>query len=71
MSGFRAGLFLVMGDEAFVAASLGRLHWKLFNLNTGHAATGTAPNSWVSFSRWLLVVEENGEEIPIASFGDD
>lgn len=68
MSSFSAGNFLAIGDEPFVTAHEGFRQWRMMNLNTGRPAQGPT-GSWVSFSRWLLVVEENGEEISIASFG--
>jgi hypothetical protein len=64
------GTFFVSGLEAFVAATVGYRFWTVINLSTGQDARRERPTSWVSFSRWLLVVEENGEEIPIASFGE-
>jgi hypothetical protein len=68
MSTISAGQFLVVGNEPIVTAREGFRHWRMMNLDTGKPAEGPT-GSWVSFSRWLLVVEENGEEIPIASFG--
>lgn len=70
-SSIRAGMFLVSGDEAYIAAPLEFRNWALVNLSTGRTVEGQWRQSWISFSRWLLVIEDNGEEIPIASFGDN
>jgi len=69
ISSLSGGMFFIMGDEAFVTAGMG-FRWRMMNVSTGKAVEGAHPTSWVSFSRWLLVVQESGEEIPIASFGE-
>lgn len=63
-----AGMLFVYGDEPFVTVRHSRGLWAAFNINTGHMLNGTLRN-WVAFQRWLLVVEENGQEVAIAEFG--
>lgn len=70
-SAVRAGMFIVAGDEAFVAAPTEFRGWTLMNLATGQPAPARFDEGWIAFSRWLLVIEDNLEEIPIASFGQD
>ncbi|MGU3389842.1 hypothetical protein [Sphingomonas sp. M1A8_2b] len=67
-SSVRSGMFLVAGNEAFVAAPQGFREWALINISTGRPAVGRWREDWAAFSRWLLVIEDNGEEIPIADF---
>lgn len=69
-SSVRSGMFLVSGDEAFVAAPYGFREWALVNISTGRRVPGRWTADWAAFSRWLLVIEDNGEEIPIADFGE-
>lgn len=70
-SGIRSGMFLIGGNEAYVAAPLGFRHWGLVNISTGRVVQAGWSEPWVAFSRWLLVIDdEKGEEIPIASFGE-
>jgi hypothetical protein len=67
---FRRGMFFVSGEVPFVIASSGFRGYSVVNLATGsieHRNFDREP--WVSFNRWQLVVDENGEEVPIASFG--
>lgn len=64
----RSGMFLVAGDEAYVAATHGFREWSLVNISTGRPAVGRWREDWAAFSRWLLVIEDNGEEISIADF---
>jgi hypothetical protein len=66
----RAGMFLVSNDEAFVVATTGFRGWSVLNLSTGLPVAKRWSPDWIAFSRWLLVIEDNGEEIPIASFGE-
>ena len=71
-TGLRAGMFFVSEDVPFVVATIWNRGYYIVNL-----ATGTIENRnfhrepWVVFTRWQLLVDENGEEVPIASFGDD
>ena len=64
----RSGTFLVAGNEAYVAAPQGFRDWALINISTGRPAVGRWREDWAAFSRWLLVIEDNGEEIPVADF---
>lgn len=61
-------MFLVAGNEAYVAAPHGFREWSLVNISTGRPTVGRWREDWAAFSRWLLVIEDNGEEIPIADF---
>lgn len=68
----RAGNFFVLGTQPFVAAQAGRVGTMIINLSTGIAEQKSFQNeAWIIFSRWQLVADENGEEVPIASFGED
>lgn len=67
-SSVRSGMFLVAGNEAYVASPHGFREWKLINISTGRPVVGHWREDWAAFSRWLLVIEDNGEEIPIADF---
>jgi hypothetical protein len=69
-SSIRAETFLVSGNEAFVAAPTGFRGWSLINISNGRPVIDNWKADWVAFSRWLLVIDDNGEEIPIASFGE-
>lgn len=69
-SGVRAGMFFVSGEEAFVAAPLDFRGWTTINISTGRPVVGNWTADWLAFSRWLLVIDDNGEEITIASFGE-
>jgi hypothetical protein len=66
----RSGMFLVSGDEAFVAVRQGFIDRAIINISTGRPAVGRGPQRWIAFSRWLLVIDDNGVEIAIASFGE-
>jgi hypothetical protein len=65
-----AGTFLVSSDEAIVAVPTGSRGWTMVNISTGRPIADNWRADWVAFSRWLLVIDDNGEEIPIASFGE-
>jgi len=67
---YSAGMFFIMDGEAYVTAHLDRYGWAAVNISTGRTVEGQISHQWIAFSRWLLIVEENGEEIPIASFGE-
>lgn len=67
----RPGMFLVSNDEAFVVASNGFRGWSVINISKGLPVAKRWSPDWIVFSRWLLVIEDNGEEIPIASFGEN
>ena len=64
-----AGMFMVSGEEAFVAVANGFRNWALINISNGRPVVGNRLQDWISFSRWMLVVEDESEEIRIASFG--
>lgn len=67
----RAGNFFVSGEVPYVVAYSGRIGHQIVNLATGvMEQRHFAREAWIAFSRWQLVVDENGEEVPIASFGD-
>lgn len=66
----RPGMFLVSNDEAFVVAPSGFRGYSTINISTGLPVPKRWAPDWLAFSRWLLVIEDNGEEIPIASFGE-
>jgi hypothetical protein len=70
-SNVRAGTFFISGDEAFIAVPRQWQSWSLINISTGRRVVDGVQADWVAFSRWLLVINDNGEEIPIASFGED
>ncbi|CAN5588371.1 hypothetical protein BH10PSE14_BH10PSE14_33710 [soil metagenome] len=67
----RPGMFLVSNDEAFVVAPNGFRGWSVINISTGLPVANRWSPDWIAFSRWLLVIVDNGEEIPIASFGEE
>jgi hypothetical protein len=70
-SSITPGMFFVAGEEAFVAVPRSyRGVWTVINISRGEATTGGWRENWAAFSRWLFVIEDNGEEIPISSFGD-
>lgn len=66
------GLFLVRDDEAIICAPTGHLHgWAAVNITTGRTVHGDLGRNWLSFSRWSLVMDdEEGDELTVASFGD-
>ena len=70
ISSIRPGMFTVSGDEAFVTVTADSRGWTTYNISTGRPVLSREPADWLAFSRWLLVINDNGEEIPIVSFGD-
>jgi hypothetical protein len=64
-------LFFIKGDEAYVAAPTGYRGWRVVNITAGGLATSSSLINWLSFSRWQLVIDEDGQEIPIVEFGKE
>ena len=62
------GRLYVSGEEIFVAAQTSNFRWTLVNVNEGKAGSPSATRNWATFSRWELIIDANGEEVPIASF---
>jgi hypothetical protein len=60
---------MVRGDEALIAVQDRFLGHTLMSISSGRVAERNQTFTWVAFSRWSLVVDEAGEEIVIASFG--
>lgn len=71
-TGLRAGMFLVSGDTPYVVATIWNRGYDIVNLISGEIEDRNFNNEpWIVFNRWQLVVDENGEEVPIANFGAD
>ena len=66
----RSGMFIVSGTEAFIAVPQSFRKWTLINISTGRPVVGHWNSDWAAFTRWLLVIDDNGEEIAVASFGE-
>ena len=66
----RPGMFLVAGDEPFLVVPYNR-GWITVNMATGRPVESNWNGEWVAFSRWLLMIDDNGQEIEIAAFGKD
>ena len=67
----RPPMMIVVDDVPYAVALLHYRGHTFVNLTTGvadHNPLGS--NTWASFDRWQLLVDENGEEVPIASFGE-
>ena len=69
-SGIRSGMFLIAGEEAFVAVPQNFRSWSLINVTKGEHVDGEWGKNWIAFSRWLFVIKDSGEEITISSFGN-
>lgn len=69
----RPGSLLIAGDIPVLVATHGRRgYWAYVNLDTGECMPGEPSEDWLMFSRWFLVIDdEAGEEVTIASFGVD
>lgn len=65
---FTGGMLVMEGDRAVLAARRGYHGWVAIDLLTG--LPSRLSSQWVRFDRWSLVVDEAGEEIAIASFGE-
>lgn len=63
------GMFAIEETRPILAATVGYRHWLTIDLSTGRPVRPST--YWVGFSRWSLVVDEAGEEIVIAAFGED
>ena len=71
-SSLQAGTFIVDGDQPIVMASVGWRGWSAVNLSTGRTVSQGLNHGWLSFTRWSLVLDdEAGEELTIASFSDE
>lgn len=66
----RPNLFFVADTEAYIVAPASR-GWITFNITTGRRIPPNWQKSWISFSRWIIVMNDTGEEISIASFGEE
>ena len=67
----RPYMMIVADDVPYVVASMRYRGYSIVNLSTGVAELNAlAANNWATFDRWQLVVDEGGEEVPVASFGD-
>ncbi len=66
----RAPMLFVVDQTPYLAALTGWRGYVAVDIASG-SILKQPPSSWASFSRWQLVMDENGEEIPIASFGFD
>lgn len=66
----KQNLFFVAGADAFVVAPI-RAGWITFNLMTGRRIPINWKMNWISFSRWIIVMDDNGEEISIANFDEE
>ena len=67
----RSGMLLLSNDSAILAASTGgsgSFSWATINISEGCVQSAKTIGDWVSFSRWSLVVLDDGEEIEIATF---
>lgn len=66
-------MFLVLGDEAIICAPTDHVRgWQAVNITTGQTVVGNVGPNWLSFTRWSLVMDdEEGDELTIASFGGD
>jgi hypothetical protein len=66
----RPSMMIVDDNVPYVVASLRYRGYSIINLSTGLIQqNGFTSTAWATFDRWQLVVDENGEEVPIASFG--
>lgn len=65
----QARTFIVLGADCLVYAPHQRLRTVLVNISRGIVEGSIEPH-WLAFSRWSLVVDEGGEEVTIASFGE-
>lgn len=63
------GMFAIEDNRPILAAKVGYRNWLTVDLSTGRPIRPSP--YWVGFSRWSLVVDEAGEEIVIAAFGED
>ncbi len=63
-------VLLVAGREPCIAVGIGVRDHVVFNLATGQVVEQRRMADWVAFTRWSLVVDQAGEEIAIASFGE-
>ena len=65
------GMFLVHEDEAIICAPTDMARgWAAVNINTGRVVNGHLGTNWLAFTRWSLVMDdEEGDELTIASFG--
>ena len=69
-TGLRAGMFFVSGETPYVVATIWNRGYNIVNLSNGEIEDRNFHNEpWIIFNRWQLVVDENGEEVPIANFG--
>lgn len=64
-------VLLVAGTEPCIAVGIGVRDHAVFSLATGRTVEQRRMADWVSFSRWSLVVDQAGEEIAIAAFGEN
>ena len=62
------GRLYISGNEIFFTAQTSSFRWTTINANTGLAQAIPNNRNWATFSRWELVIDANGEEVPIANF---
>ena len=65
------GMFLVREDDAIICAPTDMVRgWAAVSINTGRVISDHLSTNWLAFSRWSLVMDdEEGDELTIASFG--
>lgn len=64
------GMFILDGDTPLLCAPDGFRGWSVVDLSTGRTSAQRSRQNWLSFTRWSLVMDdEHGDELTIASFG--
>ncbi len=64
------GMFIVCNQRPYVVAATSYFGYAIVDMLDGKIVRGfEVSDPWIAFDRWQLVIDEAGEEVPIASFG--